>query len=89
MKVNSYVCRHCRGKTGREVLFDPPPSWIGWTARQKTNLRNVSENNMWTKIKFSKTQISKTIQSILIGLELNMFIKRLKRLLEIKTFKQI
>ena len=33
------------------------------TIRQKTELRNAFENNMSTDIKFSKTQISKIIQS--------------------------
>ena len=33
------------------------------TIRQKTKLRNAFENNMSTDIKFSKTQISKIIQS--------------------------
>ena len=33
------------------------------TTRQKTKLRNAIENNMSVDIKFSKTQISKIIQS--------------------------
>ena len=33
------------------------------TTRQKTELRNVFNNNMWTDLKLSKAQISKTIQS--------------------------
>ena len=33
------------------------------TTRQKTKLRNTFKNNMSTDIKFSKTQISKMIQS--------------------------
>ena len=32
------------------------------TTRQKTELRNVFNNNMWTDLKLSKAQISKTIQ---------------------------
>ena len=33
------------------------------TTRQKTKLRNASNNNMSTDLKLSKAQISKTIQS--------------------------
>ena len=33
------------------------------TTRQKTEQRNVFNNNMWTDLKLSKAQISKTIQS--------------------------
>ena len=33
------------------------------TTTQKAKLRNAFENNMWTDIKLSKTQISKIIQS--------------------------
>ena len=33
------------------------------TTRQRTNLRNAFENNMLTDVKFSKSQISKIIQS--------------------------
>ena len=33
------------------------------TTRQKIELRNVFNNNMWTDLKLSKAQISKTIQS--------------------------
>ena len=39
------------------------PHQLLLTARQKTKLRNAFENIMSTDIKFSKTQISKIIQS--------------------------
>ena len=39
------------------------PHLLLLTTRQKTKLRNAFNNNMSTDIKFSKAQISKTIQS--------------------------
>ena len=39
------------------------PRKLLFTTRQKTKLRDVFENNMWTDVKLSKTQIVKIIQS--------------------------
>ena len=39
------------------------PHQLLLTTRQKTKLRNVLNNNMWTDLKLSKAQISKIIQS--------------------------
>ena len=51
------------------------------TTRQKTKVRNAFINNISTDLKLSKAQINE----IIIVLELNIFLKKFKNLLVIKT----
>ena len=51
------------------------------TTRQKTKVRNAFINNISTDLKLSKAQINE----IILVLELNIFLKKFKNLLVIKT----